>query len=83
VENNPNGGDPFSRFKTNTRVFYQDVVQEENKKALVDAQMSYHERMDEKSKNEAKMETSTYRVLGVMDQLIKLVDVDLGVVTSI
>lgn len=83
VENNPDGGDPFSRFKTATRVFYQDVVQEENKKALVDAQLSYQERMDEKSKNEAKIEKSTYRVLGVMDQLIKQVDVDLGVVTSI
>lgn len=82
VENNPDGGDPFSRFKTATRVFYQDVVQEENKKALVDAQLSYQERMDEKSKNEAKIEKSTYRVLGVMDQLIKQVDVDLGVVTS-
>lgn len=83
VENNPDGGDPFSRLKTVTRVFYQDLVQEENKKALADAQSSYQDRMDEKSKNDAKIEKSTYRVLGVMDSLIKDIEVDLGVVANI
>lgn len=77
VDANSDNGDPFSRLKTVTRVFYQDVKHEENKRALVDAQQSYQDRLDEKSKNEAKIERSTYRVLGVMDKLVRSIDVDL------
>lgn len=69
-------GDPFSRLKTNTRIYYEDLVNEENKKALQDAQANYDNMIAEKNEQEAKIATSTYRVLGNFDKLIALVDVD-------
>lgn len=71
-----NDGDPFSRLKTNTRIYYQDLVNEENKKALQDAQANYDNMIAEKNEQEAKIASSTYRVLGNFDKLIALVDVD-------
>jgi RNA polymerase-associated protein RTF1 len=71
AEASNDGGDPFSRFKTNTRMFYQDLVNEENEKALLDAKLNYEKELAEKSANEAKIASSSYRSLGVMDELIK------------
>ncbi|KAI5957015.1 RTF1 [Candida theae] len=67
-------GDPFSRLKTVTRMFYQDLINEENAKALKDVNMQ--ELINEKSKQEAEIAKSTYRDLGEMDKLIKSIDVD-------
>lgn len=69
-------GDPFSRLKTNTRIYYEDLVNEENKKALQDAQANYDNMIAEKNEKEAQIATSTYRVLGNFDKLIALVDVE-------
>lgn len=74
AEASNDGGDPFSRFKTNTRMFYQDLVNEENEKALLDAKLNYEKELAEKSANEAKIASSSYRSLGVMDALIKGMD---------
>lgn len=71
-----NDGDPFSRLKTNTRIYYQDLVNEENKKALQDAQANYDNMIAEKNEQEAKIALSTYRELGNFDKLIALVEVD-------
>ena len=68
-------GDPFSRLKTVTRMFYQDLINEENAKALKSVNMQ--ELIDEKTKQEAEIAKSTYRDLGEMDKLIKLIDVDI------
>lgn len=73
------GGDPFSRLKTNARVFYQDLINQENEKALVDAKLNYEALVAEKSEKEAKIASSTYRCLGVMDNLIKEIDIDLEI----
>lgn len=69
-------GDPFSRLKTQTRIFYQDLVNEENLKALQDAKENYDNMIAEKSEQEAKIASSTYRVLGNFDKLVAQVDVD-------
>lgn len=71
------GGDPFSRLKTVTRMFYQDLVNQENEKALEDAKRNYENKMAEKSKSESKIASSTYRVLGYMDKLIGEIEIDL------
>ncbi|CAX40619.1 subunit of the RNA polymerase II-associated Paf1 complex, putative [Candida dubliniensis CD36] len=67
-------GDPFSRLKTATRMFYQDLINQENEKALKDVNMQ--KMIDEKTENEAKIAKSTYRDLGEMDKLIKTIDFD-------
>lgn len=64
-------GDPFSRLKTATRMFYQDLINQENEKALKDVNMQ--QMIDEKTENEAKIAKSTYRDLGEMDKLIKTI----------
>lgn len=69
-------GDPFSRLKTTTRIYYEELINEENKKALQDAQANYDIMIAEKNEQEAKIASSTYRVLGNFDKLIALVDVD-------
>lgn len=69
-------GDPFSRLKTTTRIFYQDMVNEENQKALQDARANFDALMAEKNEREAQIASSTYRVLGYFDKLISQVDVD-------
>ena len=69
------GGDPFSRLKTNTRMFYQDLINRENAKALQDVNMQ--KLIDEKSKQEEQIAQSTYRDLGEMDKLIRLIDIDI------
>ncbi|KAI5970355.1 RTF1 [Candida margitis] len=68
-------GDPFLRLKTVTRMFYQDLINEENAKALKDVNMQ--ELINEKTKQEEKIAKSTYRDLGEMDKLIKSIDVDI------
>ncbi|GEQ66743.1 hypothetical protein JCM33374_g406 [Metschnikowia sp. JCM 33374] len=67
-------GDPFSRLKTTTRIFYQDLVNEENQKALQDAQANFDNMIAEKNEQEARIASSTYRVLGNFDKLIAQVD---------
>lgn len=67
-------GDPFSRLKTATRMFYQDLINQENEKALKNVNMQ--QMIDEKTENEAKIAKSTYRDLGEMDKLIKTIDFD-------
>ncbi|EEQ40300.1 hypothetical protein CLUG_04428 [Clavispora lusitaniae ATCC 42720] len=69
-------GDPFSRLKTTTRIFYQELVNEENQKALQDARANYETMMAEKNEQEAKIASSTYRELGNFDRLIAQVDID-------
>lgn len=69
-------GDPFSRLKTTTRIFYQDMVNEENQKALQDARANFDTLMAEKNEREAQIASSTYRVLGHFDKLIAQIDVD-------
>ncbi|KAM9895450.1 hypothetical protein OXX79_008069 [Metschnikowia pulcherrima] len=69
-------GDPFSRLKTTTRIFYQDLVNEENQKALQDAQANFDSMIAQKNEQEAKIASSTYRVLGNFDRLVASVDVD-------
>ena len=69
-------GDPFSRLKTTTRIFYQDMVNEENQKALQDARANFNTLMVEKNEREAQIASSKYRVLGYFDKLISQVDVD-------
>lgn len=77
AEASNDGGDPFSRFKTNTRIFYEDLVNEENQKALVDAKLNYEKELAEKTEKEVKIASSSYRSLGVMDELIRKVDLDI------
>ena len=69
-------GDPFLRLKTTTRIFYQELVNEENQKALQDARANYETMMAEKNEQEAKIASSTYRELGNFDRLIAQVDID-------
>ncbi|KAI5959744.1 RTF1 [Candida pseudojiufengensis] len=75
--NNSNfdSGDPFSRLKTTTRMFYQDLINQENEKALKNLNMQ--ELINEKSKQEAKIADSTYRDLGVLDKLINSIDLEI------
>ncbi|KAK6458360.1 uncharacterized protein RJT20DRAFT_133793 [Scheffersomyces xylosifermentans] len=73
------GGDPFSRLKTTTRIFYQDLINQENEKALNDAKANYQDLLDEKNKQEEKIAKSTYRELGEMDKLIKSIDFDVEI----
>lgn len=68
-------GDPFSRLKTQTRVFYQDLLNQENAKAIDEAKSNYDKLIEEKAKIEEKIATSTYRVLGNMDKIIREIDV--------
>lgn len=76
IQNQSNqDGDPFSRLKTVTRMFYQDLINEENAKALKDVNMQ--ELIDERTKQEAKIAKSSYRDLGEVDKLIKLIDIDI------
>ncbi|KAI3406510.2 RTF1 [Candida oxycetoniae] len=67
-------GDPFSRLKTNTRMFYQDLINQENAKALKSINMK--ELIEEKSKQETEIAKSTYRNLSEMDKLIRSIDFD-------
>ncbi|CAH6720395.1 RNA polymerase-associated protein Rtf1p [[Candida] jaroonii] len=69
-------GNPFLRLKTVTRVFYQDIINLENEKASKDAKINYEKLIKEKELNEKKIAESSYRVLGVMDELINEIDVD-------
>ena len=55
-------------------MFYQDLINQENEKALKDVNMQ--QMIDEKTENEAKIAKSTYRDLGEMDKLIKTIDFD-------
>ncbi|CCG24927.1 Rtf1 RNA polymerase II-associated Paf1 complex subunit [Candida orthopsilosis Co 90-125] len=76
IQNQSNqDGDPFSRLKTVTRMFYQDLINEENAKALKDVNMQ--ELIDERTKQEAKIAKSSYRDLGEVDKLIKSIDIDI------
>lgn len=70
-------GDAFSRLKTNARVFYKELANEENQKALQDARANYDTMIAEKNEIEAKIATSTYREMGVFDKLIAQVDVNI------
>ncbi|KAK6198033.1 putative subunit of the RNA polymerase II-associated Paf1 complex [Scheffersomyces amazonensis] len=76
---NSDGGDPFSRLKTVTRIFYQDLINAENEKALNDAKLNYEKTLNEKSKQEEEISRSTYRELGEMDKLIKSIDIDIDI----
>lgn len=69
------GGDPFSRLKTLAKTMYEDINNQENEKALVNAKSNFETRVAEKNRKEAEMATSTYRCLGIMDKLIKEIDV--------
>lgn len=71
--------DPFLRLKTTTRVYYQDIIAKENKKALDDAKRNAAERLEEQKKEEEAMERSTYRVSGEMDKLIALVNLNVEI----
>lgn len=62
--------DPFARLRTTTRIYYQDIVAEENQRALDDAKKHMDERLEEQKKEQEQMATLTYRVLGGMDNLI-------------
>lgn len=70
------GGDPFSRLKTTTKVFYQSIVQEENQKALQDARDNYDNLIAEKVQQEEQIASSTYRELGEFDRLVASVEVN-------
>lgn len=70
-------GDAFSRLKTNAKVFYKELANEENQKALQDARANYDTMIAEKNEIEAKIATSTYREMGVFDKLIAQVDVNI------
>ncbi|CUM64165.1 uncharacterized protein PRCAT00001758001 [Priceomyces carsonii] len=74
---NANDEDPFLRLKTSTSAYYEDIINEENEKAMQDARSNYQSMLEEKSKNEEKIAKSTYRDLGVMDALIKNVNVEI------
>lgn len=69
--------DPFSRLKTNTKTFYQDMINQENEKALIDVQKNYENILEKKNKQEEEIAKSTYRVLGEMDKLIKSIDIEI------
>ncbi|KAK7679284.1 hypothetical protein QCA50_017671 [Cerrena zonata] len=73
------GGDPFSRLKTQTKVFYQDLMKQENEKAINEAKMNYDNLIAEKSELESKIATSTYRILGNMDKMIKDIDINIEI----
>lgn len=70
------GGNPFLRLKTVTRVFYQDIINLENEKANKDAKLNLKEMISQKETNEQKIARSSYRVLGVMDDLINDIEFD-------
>ncbi|RCK65299.1 RNA polymerase-associated protein RTF1 [Candida viswanathii] len=69
------GGDPFSRLKTTTKMFYQDLINQENEKALKEVNMQ--ELIDEKNKQEEEISKSTYRELGEMEKLIRSIDFEI------
>lgn len=71
------GGDPFSRLKTTTKMFYQDLINQENEKALQEVNMQ--ELIEEKNKQEEEISKSTYRDLGEMEKLIKSIDFDIEI----
>lgn len=70
--------DPFLRLKTQTRIFYQDLRQQENEKALNEAKENYDKLLEEKTKSEQKIASSTYRVLGNIDKIIGEIDVQIS-----
>lgn len=72
-------GDPFKRLKTNTRLFYQDIINLENEKAQTDAKLNYNQLINEKTIIELKIANSSYRELGVMDKLIHEIDIDIDI----
>ncbi|CAK9442231.1 uncharacterized protein LODBEIA_P59740 [Lodderomyces beijingensis] len=67
------GGDPFSRLKTNTRMFYQDLINKENELAMKSVDMK--KMIEEKTHAEEQIEKSTYRDLGRFEELIRSIDV--------
>lgn len=71
-------GDPFLRLKTNTRMFYQDLVNAENQRALQDARANYDLMIAEKNEQEAQIASLTYRVLGCFDELVASVNVEIA-----
>lgn len=75
ADQSESNGDPFSRLKTQTRVFYQDLLNQENAKAIDEAKSNYDKLIEEKAKIEEQIATSTYRVLGNMDKIIGEIDV--------
>lgn len=70
------GSDAFARLKTTIRVFYDDLKKQENERAIVDAKKNYKKNLAEKTENEAKIASSTYRCLGAMDKFISNIDFD-------
>lgn len=75
-QSNQDNGDPFYRLKTVTRMFYHDLVNKENEKAIQDAKDNFEKMLTEKSEKEEQRSKSTYRVLGEMDVLISGIDID-------
>lgn len=71
--------DPFLRLKTVTRIFYQDITEQENQRALADAHKNFLKDLEDRTKNEEKLAASTYRVLGKIDEVIRTIDIDIQI----
>ncbi|KAG7195115.1 uncharacterized protein KQ657_003636 [Scheffersomyces spartinae] len=71
--------DPFLRLKTVTRIFYQEITEQENQRALADAHKNFLKDLEDRTKNEEKLAASTYRVLGKIDEVIRTIDIDLQI----
>lgn len=79
IDKDEAGGDPFSRLKTQTKVFYQDLLKQENEKAINEAKLNLEKNLQDKAILENKIATSTYRILGNMDKLINEIDVKIEI----
>ena len=68
--------DPFSRLKTRTKVYYQEIQKEENAKAKEIAQQEkLQEDKDAKDKRERELLVAQFRRLGGLERMISELDI--------
>lgn len=68
--------DPFSRLKTRTKVYYQEIQKEENAKAKEIAQQEkLQEDKDAKEKRERELLVAQFRRLGGLERMISELDI--------
>lgn len=70
--------DPFSRLKTRTKVYYQEIQKEENEKAMEEAaqeQMKLDE--ETKKKKDQELMLAEFRRIGGLQKIISTINVDI------
>lgn len=72
--------DPFSRLKTRTRMYYQEVQQEENDKAKALAQQrQIEEDKEDKERKEKELLLANFKRLGGLENIIGSIDIKFNI----